>query len=133
MLTGAGISRARDIRAVASGMNLDRANLAQLLRQVDALIAQIPIGDELRTQLKSKVMAGRPLSQKTAMEFVAAAGINVAGGLVLRQVATALMKLIPVAGSVVGATIASTGTKALGESAIAYLFGGTPPLLELVE
>ena len=72
-------------------------------------------------------MAGRPLSQKTAMEFVAAAGINVAGGLVLRQVATALMKLIPVAGSVVGATIASTGTKALGESAIAYFFGDTAP------
>ena len=67
-------------------------------------------------------MAGRPLSQKTALEFLAAAGMNVAGGLVLRQVASALMKLVPVAGSVVGATIASTGTKAIGESAIAYFF-----------
>ena len=68
-------------------------------------------------------MPGRTLSQKTVFEFLGAAGINVAGGLVLRQVASTLMKLVPAAGSLVGAAIAHTGTKAIGESAIAYFFG----------
>ena len=72
-------------------------------------------------------MAGKPLLQKTALEFLAAAGVNVAGGLVLRQAATALMKLIPGAGSVVGATVAYSGTLALGKSAMAYFFNGIKP------
>ena len=72
-------------------------------------------------------MAGKPLSQKTALEFMAAAGVNVVGGLALRSAATALMKLMPVGGSFVGAAIASTGTIALGKSAIAYFFGGVNP------
>ena len=72
-------------------------------------------------------MAGRSLSQKTVLEFLAAAGLSVSGGLVLRQVAGTLMKLVPGAGSLVGAAIASTGTTAIGKSAVAYFFNGAAP------
>ncbi len=68
-------------------------------------------------------MAGRPLSKDTALEFLAAAGITVTGGMALRALASTVMKAVPLLGSVVGGTVAYTGTIALGEAAAKYFFG----------
>jgi uncharacterized protein (DUF697 family)/GTPase Era involved in 16S rRNA processing len=70
-------------------------------------------------------ISGRELSQKSAMEFIAALGINVGTGVVLREAARALVKYVfPGGGLVVSAAVASAGTIALGESAIRYFIEG---------
>lgn len=51
---------------------------------------------------------------------MAAFGINVGSGFVLRETARALVKLLPGFGSAVSAGVAFAGTKALGQAAIAY-------------
>ncbi len=70
-------------------------------------------------------ISGRELSQKSAMEFLAALGINVGTGMVLREAARALVKYVfPGGGLVVSAAVASAGTIALGEAAIRYFIEG---------
>jgi uncharacterized protein (DUF697 family) len=64
----------------------------------------------------------RELSMKTVTEYLAAMGINIGYAVTLRAVASQLVKLVPVAGSVISATIAASGTYMLGKSAEAYFF-----------
>jgi len=65
-------------------------------------------------------ISGRELSFQAGGEFLAAFGINVGSGLVLREVARSLVKLLPGFGSVVSAGVALAGTQALGQAAVAY-------------
>ncbi len=70
-------------------------------------------------------ISGRELSQKSAMEFLSALGINVGTGMVLREAARALVKYVfPGGGLFVSAAVASAGTIALGEAAIRYFIEG---------
>lgn len=71
-------------------------------------------------------ISGRDLSLQAATEFLTALGINVGTGFVLREVARGVVKLIPGFGNVVSAGVAGTGTKILGQAAIAYFIDGTP-------
>ena len=65
-------------------------------------------------------IGGHELNKKAAMEFMSAMGLNILGAFGLRELARGLVKLIPVGGSVISASIASAGTYAIGEAAISY-------------
>ncbi len=91
----------------------------------------IPVADVLpltALQLQMVVgvaqVAGRSLDRRGAMEFIATLGIQGGAAMGLREVARQLLKLVPGAGSVVNAAVASAGTKALGEAAIAWFIDG---------
>lgn len=71
-------------------------------------------------------ISGRELSFQTVTEFLTAVGINVGAAFILREVAGCLMKFIPGFGNVVAAGVASAGTQALGQAAIAYFIDELP-------
>jgi uncharacterized protein (DUF697 family) len=64
----------------------------------------------------------RELELGTVKEYMAAMGITGASGLLLREVARALIQLVPVAGWGVSAGIAGGSTWAMGKSAEKYFF-----------
>jgi uncharacterized protein (DUF697 family)/predicted GTPase len=91
----------------------------------------IPVGDLLPiTSLQVSLVAaigyisGRTMTTRTAAEFLTAMGANVGVGFAMREAARAMVKLIPVAGSVVSAAVAAAGTVAIGEGAAAYFIDG---------
>jgi len=66
-------------------------------------------------------ISGRELSKESAAEFLAALGVNVGAGFILREGARALIKFVfPGGGNLISATIAFAGTWGIGEAAIAY-------------
>lgn len=71
---------------------------------------------------------GRDLTMDTALEFILNLGGVTAAGFTFRLIAQESSKLlngiIPAAGSVISSTIASSGTKAIGEAALAYYTEG---------
>lgn len=69
-------------------------------------------------------LAGRDMNKQTTVEFISAMGLNVGAGLAFRQLARGLIKLIPVAGSIISAAVAAGGTWALGQAAILYFLEG---------
>jgi uncharacterized protein len=70
-------------------------------------------------------IAGRSVDKRGAGEFLAGLGANVGAAFALREAMRAIVKLIvPGGGSVVSATIAFTGTMAIGSAARAYYIRG---------
>lgn len=70
-------------------------------------------------------LSGRALDKKAATEFLAAMGLNVGAGFVLREGARALIKFVfPGAGSMVSGAIAFAGTMAIGAAAQRYFLRG---------
>ncbi len=66
-------------------------------------------------------ISGRDLSKKSAMEFLAAIGVNVGIGYGLREGARALIKFVfPGVGNAISAAVAAAGTWGIGEAAMAY-------------
>jgi len=66
-------------------------------------------------------LSGRELSKKSAMEFLAALGVNIGAGFALRETARALIKFVfPGAGNLISASVAFAGTWGIGEAAISY-------------
>ena len=95
-------------------------------------IAPIPLADiipittaQVGMIIGIAYISGRELSQKSAMEFLSALGINVGTGMVLREAARALVKYVfPGGGLFVSGIVATAGTIALGEAAIRYFIEG---------
>jgi len=90
--------------------------------------SDLPIITGLQTFMISAIalIGGKKINKKGVIEFFGALGVNVAAGFALRQVARQLVKVVPVAGNVVSAAIASAGTYALCEAAIAYFIDEKP-------
>ncbi|WP_158587429.1 GTPase family protein [Neobacillus notoginsengisoli] len=88
----------------------------------------IPIITGLQMAMVTSIglIGGKRLDKKGVKEFLSALGVNAAAGLVFRQVARQLLKIIPVAGSVISGAIATAGTYALCEAAIAYFIEEKP-------
>lgn len=63
----------------------------------------------------------RPVSIQTANEYLGAAGVNLAGGFIAKQVAKQLLKFIP-GGSLVNGGIAASATYGMGKAAELYFF-----------
>jgi len=95
-------------------------------------IAPIPLADiipittaQVGMIIGIAYISGRELSQKSALEFLSALGINVGTGMVLREAARALVKYVfPGGGLFVSGIVATAGTIALGEAAIRYFIEG---------
>lgn len=85
-------------------------------------IADMPIITGLQLSMIGTIamISGKKLSRKTMFEFIGAMGVNVGVGMALREVSRQLVKVFPGAGNVISGTIASAGTYALCEAAIAY-------------
>ncbi|MBT2759288.1 sodium-dependent bicarbonate transport family permease [Mesobacillus foraminis] len=85
-------------------------------------IADIPIITGLQMFLVTTIglIGGKKLDKKGIAEFLSALGLNVAAGFAFRQVARQLLKVIPVAGNIISGAVATAGTYALSEAAIAY-------------
>jgi len=89
-------------------------------------LADLPILTTLQLVMVSGIMylSGRERSLRAATEFVAALGANVGAGMLFREGARALLKLVPGWGNVVCGMIAGAGTYAIGRAAIAYFLEG---------
>ncbi|TCN26335.1 GTPase family protein [Mesobacillus foraminis] len=85
-------------------------------------IADIPIITGLQMFLVTTIglIGGKKLDKKGIAEFLSALGLNVAAGFAFRQVARQLLKVIPVGGNIISGAVATAGTYALSEAAIAY-------------
>ena len=89
-------------------------------------LADLPILTTLQLVMVSGIMyiSGRERRLRAATEFVAALGANVGAGMLFREGARALLKLVPGWGNVVCGMIAGAGTYAIGRAAIAYFLEG---------
>ena len=89
-------------------------------------LADLPILTALQLVMVSGIMyiSGRERSLRAATEFVAALGVNVGAGMVLREGARALLKFFPGWGNVVCGAVAGAGTYAIGRAAIVYFLEG---------
>ena len=109
-------------------------SIANRLTQVVAAICggiaavPIPLGDiipitslQITLIIAIAYVAGRPLSQESAKEFLTAIGATISAGLMLREIARASIKILfPGVGSAVSAGIATTATLGIGKAAISY-------------
>ena len=125
------LARATQVRAI-------QEDLATSLTQATAAVcagvgaAPIPFADTIPlTALQTGLVAGiawiggRSADKKGTMEFVGALSANLGLALGLREGFRQLMKIIaPGGGSIVSATIAFTGTMAIGAAAKAYYIRG---------
>lgn len=89
-------------------------------------LADLPILTTLQLVMVSGIMylAGRERSLRAATEFVAALGVNVGAGMVLREGTRAVLKFFPGWGNVICGMVAGAGTYALGKAAIVYFLEG---------
>lgn len=85
-------------------------------------IADMPIITGLQMSMIGTIamISGQKLNRRTTVEFLGAMGVNIGVGVALRSISRQLVKLLPGAGSVISAGIASAGTYALCEAAITY-------------
>lgn len=89
-------------------------------------LADLPILTALQLVMVSGIMyiSGRERSLRAATEFVAALGVNVGAGMVLREGARALLKFFPGWGNIVCGAVAGAGTYGIGRAAIVYFLEG---------
>lgn len=89
-------------------------------------LADLPILTTLQLVMVSGIMylSGRERSMRAAAEFVAALGANVGAGMLLREGARAVLKLVPGWGNIVCGMIAGAGTYAIGRAAVVYFLEG---------
>jgi uncharacterized protein (DUF697 family) len=89
-------------------------------------LADLPILTALQLMMVSGIMyiRGRERSVRAATEFVAALGVNVGAGMILREGARALLKFFPGWGNIVCGAVAGAGTYAIGRAAVVYFLEG---------
>lgn len=85
-------------------------------------IADMPVITGLQLSMVGTIalIGGQKLSKKSTVQFLGAMGLNVGAGLAFREVARQLARLIPAAGNIISGTVASAGTYAISEAAIAF-------------
>jgi uncharacterized protein len=124
--------------ARATGARAVQEELATTLTRATAAVcagiaaAPIPLADiipltTLQAGLVAAIawVAGRSVDKRGSVEFLASLGANVGAAFLLREAVRALVKVIaPGGGSVVSATIAFSGTMAIGAAAKAYYIRG---------
>lgn len=89
-------------------------------------LADLPILTTLQLVMVSGIMyvSGRERSLRAATEFIAALGVNVGAGMLLREGARALLKFFPGWGNVICGMVAGAGTYALGRAATVFFLEG---------
>ena len=91
-------------------------------------LADMPILTTLQTLMIGLIIytTGKPVTARTFGEFVGALGFNIGAGILFREGARAIIKIVPVWGNAVSGMVAGAGTYAVGRAAIAYFVEDTP-------
>ncbi len=91
-------------------------------------LADMPILTTLQTLMIGLIIytTGKPVTARTFGEFVGALGFNIGVGILFREGARAIIKIIPVWGNAVSGMVAGAGTYAVGRAAIAYFVEDIP-------
>jgi len=104
--------------AIAGGVGLEPIPVADL-----PIITSIQIG----MIMGIGYISGREMNKKSAVEFMTSMGLNVGLSFVFRELARALVKLIPVAGNAASGAVAAASTWGIGEAAITYFIDKKSP------
>ncbi|MBV1849969.1 GTPase [Catellatospora tritici] len=85
-------------------------------------VADLPIITTIQATMVLVIayVSGERLTMAAVSRFFVGLGVNIAGGMVLREIARALVKLLPLGGSLISAGIAIAGTTAIGTAATAF-------------
>ncbi len=91
-------------------------------------LADMPVLTALQTLMVGLIIhtTGKPVSPRLIAEFLGALGINIGAGMVFRESARAIIKVVPFWGNAVSGMVAGAGTYALGRAAIAYFVEESP-------
>ncbi len=91
-------------------------------------LADMPILTALQSLMVGLVIytTGKPVSPRLFGEFLGALGINIGAGIIFREGARALVKIVPLWGNAVSGMVAGAGTYAVGRAAIAYFIEDAP-------
>ena len=137
--------RIEAVRAFEVGRDTKRRVARALVNSCSALamtigLAPVPFADAffllpMQAAMVTGIayLSGRPWNRRAAAEWLASVGVVGGAGLGLRWSAQQLVKLVPGAGSIVGAGVAGAGTLAIGRSAIAYFVDGPGNLVRRPE
>jgi len=89
-------------------------------------LADFPVLAALQFAMISGIMhiSGQELGLKAATEFFGTLGVNLGIGIILRESARTVMKLLPGCGSAISGGVAAAGTYAIGRVAIGYFIEG---------
>jgi uncharacterized protein (DUF697 family) len=117
---------ARDAkREVAENVIRAAAGIAGTIATVPLPVADIAPITSVQIVMVAAIahLSGREFNVRTATEFAVAMGANIGVGYAIREALRAWAQLIPVAGSVLSAGIATSATYAIGRAATAYFIG----------
>ncbi|HEY5742996.1 MAG TPA: hypothetical protein VIS99_10690, partial [Terrimicrobiaceae bacterium] len=91
-------------------------------------LADMPILTTLQTLMVGLIIytTGKPVTARTFGEFLGALGLNIGAGILLREGARAIIKIIPLWGNAISGMVAGAGTYAVGRAAIAYFIEDIP-------
>ena len=91
-------------------------------------LADMPILTSLQTLMVGLIIytTGKPVRPRIFAEFLGALGLNIGAGILFREGARALIKVVPGWGHAVSGMVAGAGTYAVGRAAIAYFIEETP-------
>lgn len=91
-------------------------------------LADLPILSSLQSLMVALIahVSGRQMGPRVLTEFFGAVGISIGAGMLLREGARALIKIVPFWGHAVSGLVAGAGTYAIGRAAIAYFIEEIP-------
>jgi uncharacterized protein (DUF697 family) len=91
-------------------------------------LADMPILTTLQSFLVALIIytTGKPVTPRVVGEFLGALGLNIGAGILFREGARAIIKIVPVWGNAVSGIVAGAGTYAVGRAAIAYFIEDIP-------
>jgi uncharacterized protein len=121
------ISRDRDTqRQIAHVLVKSTSAICTAVGAQPIPLADLPILTTLQLVMVSGIMylSGRERSLRAATEFIGAIGANVGAGMLFREGARALLKLLPGWGNVICGMVAGAGTYAIGSAATAFFLEG---------
>ncbi len=72
-------------------------------------------------------ISGRTMNKRSAAEFMSSMGLNVGVAFMFRELARALVRLIPIAGGFVSGAVAAASTWSIGKAAIVYFIDKKSP------
>ncbi len=91
-------------------------------------LADLPILTALQTLMVGLVIhtSGKSPSPRLVAEFLGALGLNIGAGILFRESARAIIKIVPLWGNAVSGFVAGAGTYAIGRASIAYFIEEIP-------
>lgn len=91
-------------------------------------LADMPVLTTLQTLMVGLIIhtTGKPVNPRLFAEFLGALGFNIGAGMLFRESARSIIKIVPFWGNAVSGMVAGAGTYAIGRAAIAYFIEETP-------